>query len=133
MTSLQMHQVFLKINSISLFMCLLSEYIFIVYFDLAINGLIISLAIKYSIEISYQTFYIWKYSEAEFFRCPSFAKFKEGLWETFTFTIFVLVSSTAEICCFEMVSVILFRTANPKRNIAIWSSLYQLIVNSKWS
>ena len=122
-----MHHIFLKLNSFSLVMSILVQYIFIYRLKFTIGGYLLSFCCKYSIEIVVQVIYIWKYSPEGILVPPSFSDFREGLMETFNFIIYFIISYAAEYCMFELVTFILFQTKTAQENISIWVCIYQIL------
>lgn len=131
MVSLQMQSQFPRINIMALCCCALVMYISVVRLRLGIVGFIVGFMMRFLVELIWEIVYLYLHFPIRVRRLPTLAELWSGFGTSMYFGFVFAIGYSSEVIMFEMVPFILFRSAHPSRNIALWMSLYQIAGLSK--
>lgn len=121
-----MQSQFPRINTVAIICCAFMMYFTIVYLRLGIVGFIIGFMTRFLVELVWEIVYLYRHFPIRIRRIPSMSQIFSNLGANIRFSFVFAVGFSSEVILFEVVPFILFRSAHPYRNIALWMSLYQI-------
>ena len=122
-----MHALFPRVSIAAILSCAVVMYVTMVHFDLKIAGYIIGFMTRFGVEFVLEGVHLYRNFPPQVKVLPSSAEIRDGLGAMMRFSFLYAVGFSSEIVIFEFVPFILFQSAQPVRNIALWMSLCQII------
>ena len=131
MYSLRLEWAFPVSNTVSLICCTITMFLSIVVFELHFLGFILGYTSRFVVEIVFNCFYLCKHYPPQARQLPNLKELKEDLKESIGFTVVFVLGYTIEQILFEVIPMIFFRSKDPLSNIALWMSIYPIIISCK--
>lgn len=121
-----MHKLFPKVNIVAILCCAVVMYTAMVRYDMKITGFIMGSMTRFAVECVWELVHLYRNFPSQIRALPSLADVLSDLGAIMRFSFIFAVGYSSEIMIFEVVPFILFQSAHPTRNIALWMSLYQI-------
>ena len=131
MYSLRLEWAFPVSNTVSLICCSITMFLSIVVFELRFLGFILGYTTRFVVEIAFNCFYLCNQYPTQARQLPNLEELKEDLKESIGFTVVFVLGYTIEQILFEVIPMIFFRSKDPLSNIALWMSIYPIIISCK--
>lgn len=131
MYTLRLESLFPISNVVALICCTVVMFLSVVTFKLRFLGFIIGYITRFFVEILFNCFYVYKHYPTEAQQLPSLKALKEDLRSSLCFSTIFVVGCTIEQTLFEVIPVIFFQSKAPLSNIALWMSIYPIIISCK--